>query len=89
MVDWIIWNLEVMHFKRFLFSTFLLLNCFSFNFKLVRNLLCKLQCSLKYFLSKAEAGYEIVFDRIESAWGDDDKFVKFETLRVKKYNRTM
>ena len=32
--------------------------------------------------------YEIILERIENAF-KDDKFVTFEGLRVKKFNRTM
>jgi hypothetical protein len=32
--------------------------------------------------------YEIIVERIETALGDDDELFIFETLRVKKFNRT-
>lgn len=54
--------------------------------------------SIKSFLERSSAIYlsvqklasnhEIVIDRIETAFGDDDKVVRFDTLRVKKFNRT-
>jgi len=39
-------------------------------------------------LKLASCKYEIIVESIETALGDQDKFVSFETLRVKKFNRT-
>lgn len=32
--------------------------------------------------------YEIIWERFESPFGKEDKIVVFETLRIKKFNRT-
>lgn len=33
--------------------------------------------------------YEIIVEKLENAFGKNDKFVYFDSLRVKKFNRTM
>jgi hypothetical protein len=35
-----------------------------------------------------EMKYEVIIERVENAFGADDKFCTLDTLRVKKYNRT-
>jgi hypothetical protein len=38
--------------------------------------------------SSALSKYEVILERFESAFGGDDKMLKVEDLRVKKFNRT-
>lgn len=44
--------------------------------------------ALVFTASFVEAKYEIIVDRVENILGSEDKAVVFETLRVKKFNRT-
>jgi hypothetical protein len=37
---------------------------------------------------QAASDYEVILEKIESAFGEDDKTLAFESLRVKKFNRT-
>lgn len=32
--------------------------------------------------------YEIILERVETAFGENDKTIVFDTLRIKKFNRT-
>jgi hypothetical protein len=32
--------------------------------------------------------YELIIERLETPFGDEDKAIIFDTLRVKKFNRT-
>lgn len=34
------------------------------------------------------SNYEVIFDRLETAFGEDDEVFRFESLRVRKFNRT-
>lgn len=41
-----------------------------------------------FVISNEAAKYEIIFDRLETAFGEKDKVFRFDTLRVTKFNRT-
>ena len=65
-------------------------------FRLFFNILCenseyipKLQQLLKHSLIILQiCCHEIIFEKIENAFGDDNDFLVFDGLRVKKFNRT-
>lgn len=42
----------------------------------------------EHFAYQNASKYEIILERIEPAFGDDDKVVKFDTLRIQKVNRS-
>lgn len=43
---------------------------------------------VNFQISQTFCAYEITFDRLVTAFGKEDKMFSFDTLRVKKFNRT-